>query len=443
VNSRRAWLIFAVGAFAYLIAVMQRSSLSVAGVDATERFDIQAALLSSLAVVQIIVYAALQIPVGVLIDRIGPRTLVAIGAALMAAGQLTLATAPDVTVAIAGRMLVGAGDAMTFISLQRIIVSWFSGRKLPILSQLLGTTGALGQVLSALPFSLVLHGLGWQPAFTIAAGASVVSFVVVVLFLANFPPCTPATAPIVLGSAIRQLRESLARPGTQLGFWAHFVTQSPGTMFSLLWGFPFLSVGLGYGPHTASLLITLIVATGVVSGPVLGILTARYPNRRSNIVLGIVAAMGVAWTAVLAWPGVPPAWLIVLLVLVIAVGGPGSVIGFDYARTFNPARSLGSATGFVNVGGFTASFVMMFLIGVLLDVIDSARGGTGAPEELYSLESFRIAFLVQYLVVGVGVVLLVRARRRTRRRLHEQEGITVAPLWVALVRRWRRRGEAG
>jgi len=418
---------------------MQRSSLGVAGVDATERFDIQAVVLSTLAVVQIIVYASLQIPIGVILDRVGPKALIALGAALMAIGQLTLALAPDFSIAIVGRILVGAGDAMTFISMQRIVVSWFSGRKLPLLSQALGTLGALGQVLSAVPLSLVLHEFGWQPAFLSAASVSVLAFVLVLVLVSNQPDDVTGPIPIPLRSAVKQLREALGRPGTQLGFWAHFVTQSSGTVFTLLWGFPFLSVGLGYGPSTASVLITCIVGTGVVTGPVLGILTARFPHRRSNIVLGIVAAMAVAWALVLAWPGVPPFVVVVLLVVVIGIGGPGSVIGFDYARTFNPARALGSANGVVNVGGFLASFVMMFLIGVILDVIDSANGGSGVPAELYSLDSFRVAFLVQYVVVGIGVIFLIRARRRTRRRLHEDEGITVAPLWVVVVRLWRRR----
>jgi hypothetical protein len=152
-----------------------------------------------------------------------------------------------------------------------------------------------------------------------------------------------------------------------------------------------------------------------------------------------VLSMGVAWSAVLLWPGRPPLWLVIALLVVVAVGGPGSLIGFDFARTFNPARSLGSASGVVNVGGFLASFVMMLLVGVVLDVIDRANGGSGIPSELYSLDSFRVAFLVQFPVVGVGVVFLLRARRRTRRRMHEDEGIHVAPLWVALVRGWRRR----
>jgi len=434
--------VFGVGVFAYLIAVMQRSSLGIAGVDATERFDVQAAALSSLAVVQLVVYAALQIPVGVVLDRHGPRVLIATGAVLMISGQVTMALAPSLGVALVGRILVGAGDAMTFISVSRLIASWFNGRALPLLSQAMGTIGALGQVLSAIPLSIVLHEFGWTPAYLSAAALSVVAFILVVLFVRNAPAgAVLIERPGGWPAALHQLRESLARPGTQLGFWSHFVTQSPGTVLSLLWGFPFISVGLGYGPTTASLFLTLIVAVAIVAGPILGILSARYPYRRSNIVLGIVAAMGLAWSAVLLWPGQPPLWLVILLLVVVAVGGPGSLIGFDFARTFNPARSLGSASGVVNVGGFLASFVMMLLIGIVLDLIDRGNGGTGVPAELYSLESFRIAFLVQFPVVAIGVVFLLVARRRTRRRMHEDEGIQVAPLWVALVRGWRRRGK--
>jgi sugar phosphate permease len=446
VNSRRSWLIFAITAFAYLVAVTQRSSLGVAAVEATDRFDIAAAALSSLTVVQLIVYAALQVPVGVAVDRVGPRTLIALGAALMLVGQVTLALAPNLAIAVVGRVLVGGGDAFTFISAIRLLASWFHGRSLPIASQWLGTIGQFGQVLSALPFSLLLHFVGWTPAFLSAGGLSLVAGVLVILLVKSRPNQMTATAPVFLPEAIRErptafktLKESLARPGTQLGFWSHFVSQSSVTVFVLLWGFPFLSIGLGYGPQLSALLLTTVVFTGVVSGPVLGVLTARHPLRRSNIVLGIVFAMAIAWALVLLWPGKPPLAIIMLLLIVISVGGPGSLIGFDFARTFNPLRALGSASGVVNVGGFLASFVLMFVIGLVLDVIDRSNGGNGIPEELYSLDAFRIAFSVQYLVVGIGVVFLVCARRATRKRMHEEEGIEVAPLWVVLGRAWRRR----
>lgn len=422
----------------YLSAVMQRTSLGIAGVSATERFGGSAAVLSSLAVVQLMVYAAAQIPVGVLIDRFGPRVLMLGGTVLMVVGQLTLAFAPTITLAVAGRMLVGAGDAAIFISVIRLITSWFSGRIVPQLSQWFGNIGQLGQVLSAVPLAWILHEFGWTPAFLGATLVAFAAFVVVIVGIRDRPAGSPdQPRPQSWGSALTQLRHSFGRPGTQLGFWSHFVTQSSGTVFTLLWGFPFMVYGLGYESSMAAMMLTIPVAAGMICGPVLGVLTARHPLRRSNIVLGIVTVMAAAWALVLLWPVAPPFWLIVVLLVVLGGGGPGSLIGFDFARTFNPQRSLGSANGVVNVGGFLASFVMMFLIGVLLDLQDGWRQAQGGVSDLYALDSFRLAFAVQYLVIGIGVVMLVNTRKRTRRLLSRDEGIEVAPLWVELSRRLR------
>jgi hypothetical protein len=168
------------------------------------------------------------------------------------------------------------------------------------------------------------------------------------------------------------------------------------------------------------------------------VLSARYPFRRSNLVLGIVGAMGVAWAAVLLWPGIPPFGVVVLLFAVVAAGGPGSLIGFDFARTYNPPVRHGAASGFVNVGGFTVTVLMMLIVGVLLD----AQSPGASPDQLYAWENFRVAFAAQFPIVGIVVGLMLVARARTRRRVHEDEGIAVGPLWVAIVRRWRKRPRA-
>ncbi|TQL47912.1 nitrate/nitrite transporter NarK [Homoserinimonas aerilata] len=440
-NSARSWLVWSVAVFAYLVAVLQRSSLGVAAVDASAKFDISASQLSTLAVLQLVVYAALQVPVGVLLDRVGPRALIIFGAALMGLGQVAVALAPEFSVAIAGRMLVGAGDAFTFISVLRLLSLWFEGRVLPQVSQWTGNIGQLGQILSAVPFVWILHGYGWMSAFLSAAAMAVLALVLTALVVRNgrddsWRPEQKQN----WKTAMQQLRDALRRPGTQLGFWSHFTTQSPGSMFALLWGFPLMVNGLGYDTSTASSLLTLFIVSAIVIGPILGILTARFPLRRSNLVLTVIALTALAWAVVLLWPTQPPFWLIVVLIVVLGVGGPGSLISFEFAREFNPMRSHGSATGFVNVGGFVATFVMMFLVGVSLDLIDRHGVIDGGEGGLYSWGAFRLAFLVQYLVLAVGVVGIVRARRRTRRQMHTDEGIEVAPLWVVVSRVLKRRG---
>jgi sugar phosphate permease len=430
----KAWVVFAAGTVAYLCAVLQRSTLGVAGVAASERFDASAAALSTLAVLQLAVYAALQVPVGVLVDRFGPRILLATGAVLMAAGQVLVAIAPSLPLAVVGRVLVGGGDATTFIAVLRLVATWFPGPRVPLLNQWVGNVGQLGQVLSAVPFAALLSLGGWQSAFLAAAGVAGVALVVVLLLVVDDVPGRPRQRAADLREALAALGAAVRRPGTQLGFWSHFVTQSSGVVFALFWGYPFLVRGVGLDPAVAASLLTLQVLAALAVGPVLGVLTARHPLRRSNLVLTIVAAMAIAWTLVLLWPGRPPVLLLALLVVAIGVGGPGSQIGFDYARTFNPARSLGGATGAVNVGGFTASFTMMLAIGMLLDLQHTL---TGAPA--YGMQSFRIAFTVQYLVVGGGLVALLVARRRARRLMADDEGVVVDPLWTAVAEAIRRR----
>ena len=439
-NSRRSWWIFSLGSFAYFSAVLQRTSLGVAGVAATERFGGSAAVLSSLAVVQLLVYAAAQIPVGVLIDRFGPRVLMISGTSLMVSGQLLLAFAPNISTAVIGRILVGAGDATIFISMIRLISSWFTGKIVPLLSQWLGNIGQLGQVMSAVPLAWVLHSWGWTPAFVSAAAVAVLALIVVSVAVQDRPAgLHEGASASSLRGALGQLKVSFLRPGTQLGFWAHYVSQSSGTVFTLLWGFPFMVYALGYEATFAAGMLAIVVGAGLVSGPILGILSARFPMRRSNIVLAIVTVIGLTWAVVLLWPGVPPLGLIVVLLVVLGVGGPGSLIGFDFARTFNPKKSLGAANGVVNVGGFAASFIMMFLIGLILDLYNGIRVSQGLPGDLYSLDAFRVAFSVQYLVIGTGVVFLVWARKRTRRRMSADEGIEVGPLWVGISQAWRDR----
>ena len=229
--------------------------------------------------------------------------------------------------------------------------------------------------------------------------------------------------------AIHRLRHAWREPGTRLGLWTHFVTQFSGTVFALLWGYPFLVVGERRSPASAGLLITLLVLVAMVIGPVLGHLAARWPYRRSVPVLTILGVTVAIWTVVLAWPGRAPLALLVMLVVVLASNGPGSLMGFDYARTENEAERIGSATGIVNVGGFVASLMTIALIGIVLSLRSS--GGPGS----YTLDDFRLAFCAQYVFWGVGLIGLLRSRRRLR----AARGLQLDPLHRAVARVYRRR----
>jgi MFS family permease len=427
-SSRRAWLVWSIGVTAYVVAVLQRTSLGVAGLDATRRFDASASALASFAVLQLLVYAALQVPVGLLVDRFGPRRLIVSGALLMAGGQVVLALADQVPLAVVGRVLVGAGDAMTFISVLRLVTAWLPPGRIPLMTQLTGLIGQSGQILSAIPLVALLHTSGWTTAFLSAASASVLAAVLVLLLVRDAPAGTPRRYDSPSMAEVgADLASAWRHPGTRLGLWTHFTAQFSGTVFALLWGFPFMVSGESLDRTTASALMTVFVLAGMLAAPFVGVTVERHPLRRSWVVLGVVTVTVVAWTLVLAWPGTAPVWVLVFLVLAMALGGPGSLIAFDFARTFNPPNRLGTATGIVNVGGFVAALITMLLIGVVLDIrgADAVHG--------YDLNDFRVALSTQYLVWAVGVVGIVTTRRKVRARL-AREGVVVPPLRAAIAR---------
>jgi nitrate/nitrite transporter NarK len=161
--------VWIVGLSLYLLAVFHRSSLAVAGLAASERFGISAAALSTFVMLQLVVYAGMQVPVGLLLDRFGPRRILTIGVVVLTVAQATFAFADTFTLALAARVLVGLGDAMTFVCVLRLVNTWFPSRRIPLVTQLTGVLGQTGAIVAAAPMAWSLRELGWTPTYLAAA----------------------------------------------------------------------------------------------------------------------------------------------------------------------------------------------------------------------------------------------------------------------------------
>ncbi|ORB29688.1 MFS transporter [Mycolicibacterium parafortuitum] len=407
----RPWIVWATGLLAYIVAVFDRTTLGVSGLAAAERFSAGPTVLSMFVVLQVVVYACAQVPAGLLLDRYGSRVLIVSGATLMASGQLALAFTESLPAAVAARAVVGLGDAVTFISVLRLVPHWFAPRQIPVVTQLTGIVGQLGQVLSAVPFLAILSAAGWSVAYASAAAFGALSLVLILLIVKNTPDGSAATAEAMsVRETLTSVKTVWLRPGTRLGFFTHMGTQFSITIFALMWGLPYLTVAQGLSAGAAGALLSLSVATAIASGILIGVFTGRYPHRRSWIVLGIIGSNALVWTVVLSLSGPAPLWLLVVLVAVISVGGPGSMVGFDFARTFNTRATLGTAQGMVNMGGFLVSLILMQAMGMVME----AQGGI-------SFDSFRQAWTLQYAVWALAVLGILVTRRKARRQLEKDD----------------------
>jgi MFS family permease len=410
----RGWL---AAVLVYVTAGFHRSALGVAGLDAADRFEISPGALSVFVLLQLGVYAAMQVPTGILVDRFGPRRLLLAAASMMATAQLAFAVAPDYPSALAARTLLGAGDALTFVSLLRFVSLHFSARRYTAVIALTGMLGAIGGLAATVPLNAALHSLGWTPTFAGAATASIVAIVVVWTLVpeADPPSSRGGRRPgdmVAVAERIRaDVRAAWARPGTRAAFWVHSATMPFPTMFGLLWGVPYL-VSQGFSRAGASAVLSLTVVTGVTSNLFIGATLSRFRAARLPFALTVGGGIVIGWGILLfGFDGRPPHFLLALAVALSAVGGPASAIAFSLARDYNPTSLVGTASGIVNVGGFAASIVAAVTVGRVLDIAG-----------VQDVTAFRVAFALAAAIQAFGAVQAVRWYRRLRARVLDAQG---------------------
>src|SRR4051794_1565450 len=148
--------------------------LGVAALEAERRYHVGAGALSAFTAVQLAVYLAMQVPVGLAADRIGPRRSLAAGMTAIAAGEAIFALTGTFGAGLAGRALIGLGDAFVFVNVLRVAHTWFEPSRAALLTALTSLLGGLGQLLTTVPAHLALDGLGWTTTFAGAAAITAV-----------------------------------------------------------------------------------------------------------------------------------------------------------------------------------------------------------------------------------------------------------------------------
>jgi MFS family permease len=402
-GGRQAVAVWSIGTLVYMVAVVHRTSLGVAGIDAAARFHIGASALSTFSILQLLVYAGMQIPVGLMVDRLGTKRVLSIGIILFTAGQLGFALSHSYGMALTARAVLGCGDAMTFVSVLRLGSRWFPARRGPMIAQGAALFGVAGNLMSTVLLARLLHSAGWTPTFVGTALGGALVLVLVLLFMKDHPEgFEPAPADHHgAGYVKRQIATAWREPGTRLGMWVHFTTQFSAMVFLLLWGLPYLVEAQGMSRETAGTLLTVVVIANMVFGMIFGQVIGRHHRARMPLALGVIGATAAMWAVVLSWPQAhAPLWLLLVLCVVLGSSGPASMIGFDFARPANPPERFGTASGIVNVGGFTASMLTLLAIGVLLDA-------TG--------DNYRVAWSSVFVLQALGVTQILRLRGRAAR----------------------------
>lgn len=412
VRRQFGYLVWGVGAGVYVLAVFHRTSLGVAGPMAEARFSLSAAQLGSFVMLQLGVYALMQVPTGILVDRFGPRRMLLAATTTMGVAQLAFALVDTYPLALLARGLLGCGDAMTYISVLRLAAAWFPARRYPVLTAFTGLLGSVGNLIATLPLTALLAGVGWTPTFLVAGALSLGYGLLLLRPAARSgvaqPEMTMADSPVSGKRVFTEVRKAWRVPGGRLGFWVHLTTMTGPVAFSVLWGFPYMTDALGYSDATASALLMMLVAVGSAASMTIGVVVGRRPATRTPIAVVVAVAGLLCWIVLIGWPGGhPPFGVLVAVVAVLAVGGPASSVAFLLARDYSPRHRISTATGMVNVGGFAGSVVAVYLVGQILDLVEP-----GAAHR--TVTAFRWAFVAVAVITAFGINRMVTWWLRTR-----------------------------
>ncbi|MDF1720888.1 MAG: MFS transporter [Minwuia sp.] len=401
-GSFRAWIVWFLAANCFFYAFFQRASPSVMVDPLMAAFDVGAAVTGNLAALYLYVYAVLQLPIGLLLDRWGPRILLAGGMALIGVGAIAFAMAPNIWVAYAGRFLIGAGSAVSFISVLTVASAWHSPSRFGLFSGLTMGYAMLGGFLAQGPLGGLIDTYGWREPILISGIWGAVLALLIWLIVRDRPD-----GQRVIRTGTQSLGTSLKLAMTRrqnwvLGFYS-LLLSGPFLAYGLLWGVPHIMLIHGVDRETAGFSTSLMTVGFAFGGPIGGFLSDFFRRRKLPL-------MNAAFFSVLIWVamlyGFDPT-LLQRQVMIFLVGlfGGSMIVCLAAARELSPPSIGGAVTGFVNgmfVGG---GALLQPAVGIALDLSWSGAvsAKTGVP--IYSIADYNTALLVLPVSVGLGALL--------------------------------------
>ncbi|UIO98691.1 MFS transporter [Halobaculum sp. CBA1158] len=415
----RRHLMWATLAFGFLFVNFFRNSTAVLAGDLAAVFDATAAELGLLHSSFFYVYAAAQLPSGLLVDRYGPRRVVSIGLAGMAVGVAGFAAADSFAFGFAARFLAGLSGAAIYVAVLRFCANWYAPEEFATMTGFTIAAAGIGGVLATTPLALAAGAAGWRTVLYAAAAGVFLAALAVGVFVRD-RPADPDDRPAGAdsGTDTDSFREVLAGARRVLG---DVDTWLMGVALFLIFGLNFTVIGLWGVPYIVHLYdvpvataATAVLAANVgfaIGSPAFGALSDRTGRRTEVIVASCVVfvlSYGVIFVAI------TPPLAVVALVLFLGMGMTG---GASVAYTVAKERHLedsGAATGTVNGMAYFGAAVFPAVLGAALDAYWTGRVVDGA--RAYTPAGYRVAFGI---VVAGGVVatvcalaLHVRQRRR-------------------------------
>lgn len=347
VGRRRA--VFAAVATGYILSQFYRSFLTVVVDELTRDLGIGPREFGALGAAWFFTFAAMQIPVGIWLDRFGARRTMVTMMGMAVAGAILFAVANGFWMAAAGMALIGFGCAPILMGAFYFFARTEAPARFAVLSSVFLGVGLLGGLLAAAPLALLVKAVGWRAAFFGMAGITFLSLMLIAIVFRDPPRLASEDEE---GGMLEALRVLLRAPGMPAILMLSLVVSGAVWTERSLWIGPFFGEVHGLDPiargHVALAMGTAMTLCALLAGPIAG-----WVGQPKYVTL---AGTMIASTAFLALALMPDAPLMLAVVLVCQIGlfGATYAVMVGHARLFMPQHVIGrgiTLINFINIGG--------------------------------------------------------------------------------------------
>lgn len=397
------WMMCALGAMFYFYEYLLRVSPSVMTTELMLNYHINAAQLGHLTAFYYYIYAPMQMPVGMLMDRYGPRKLLSFAALCCAVGSHMFIATHSLLVADFGRFLVGFGSAFAFVGVLKLATLWLPADKFAIASGMNMALGTIGGMVGDIGLTKLVRYVGWRETGYEEAIFGAVLTVLLFLILRDGPKGSEHDSPHT-HSDFKDVFKGFFSIISDPQIWANgmvgclmYVSTAA---FTELWGIPYLKQVHHLSPEVAATTISAIFMGWAVGGPLVGYISDRL--RRRVLPMTVGSAVGaVLFTIILYVPNLPiPALMGIFFIF--GLFSSAQVICFAVGREISPSRSAGTAVALTNMFVMLSGVVFQPLVGVLLTMFEGAKGAASIGH-IYAPHTYQMALAV----IPVGLVISV------------------------------------
>ena len=380
----RGVISYIIAAFFLLYEMAVQTSPSIMTKQLMHDLHVDSAIIGLISAAYFYSYSAMQIPAGLILDRLSIRYCLSIAILFCATGSFMFAKFDTATLLAVARFFMGLGSAFAFISVLTVAHRWFSGKVFALLVGIAQLLAAVGAWAGEYPLSFMINHLGWRHTMFALGVVGVAMAVITFAFVRDRQGSAEETKSLGI---LTSLRKIFANSQT---FWIAlyaFCAWSPILIFAEMWGVPFLVKSFGITTTAAANACGAIWFGLALLSPILGYTSNKIGKR--CVLLQTSALVGLISILVLLF--VPTKSIAIMLLALFGIGfaAAGQILSFALVKDINSANVTATAIAFNNLAVVVGGALLHPIVGFLLRWFSNGTVVNGTPQ--YSMHDYRIA----------------------------------------------------